>query len=342
MIRAVTGTPCTSNVRVSPSFTPSDFAISSSTEIRASRAASSGVHQRPATTRLAAGGAEAQVRMYSRVRCQRSSAPRAGRALHRRARIAARRARTTGISSGRSPPARATSSAKGSTWSGCTSTKKKAGARSRPAPASSPRRFASSSATATISITARPSVTSTGAAWLPGRCEVRERLPPRERAPRRQPSRERDDQARGGEEQDEPAGHAGHEEAAHLPRAGLPQRERGEDGGDRREGGARPRAGAGVHLATEHEGGRDATHREERPERAADRDAHAHREPAQHGERRDAGLDGQRQQRAEQGDQRRLDQAAERRRRAGWRRGRVPRSAARRSGARGARARPGT
>src|SRR5260370_38585499 len=59
--RAETGTPWTSKVRVSPRPTPSWRAISSSTEIKGSRAASAGVHQFPATTVLWPGGRAAHV-----------------------------------------------------------------------------------------------------------------------------------------------------------------------------------------------------------------------------------------------------------------------------------------
>src|SRR5262249_57170147 len=64
------GTPWTSKVSVSPTPTPKYFAASSSTDTRGRAAASLGLHQRPPTITVAAGGSAAQVSTYSRVRYQ--------------------------------------------------------------------------------------------------------------------------------------------------------------------------------------------------------------------------------------------------------------------------------
>ncbi len=168
--RAVTGTPSTSKVSEPPTPTPSCFAMSSSTEARGSRAASSGVHHRPATSVSRPGASAAHVSMYSRV---------SGQASSRRARVSAwtgtpptadSRARTTGSRSTPSTPTSAWSSWRnGEAWSGWMSMKKNAGATPALATAIWRARLRSSRATETISMTARPSETSTAAAWLPGR-----------------------------------------------------------------------------------------------------------------------------------------------------------------------------
>ena len=173
VIRAVTGTPWMSKVSVSPSPTPSSRAISSSTEIRGSRAASAAVHQRPATSRLCPGGSAAHVSTYSRVRAQVSSRRVLPPGVGAAPLTAASRERTTGVSAaGASAPWPATRAANGAAWSGWMSMKKNAGAWPGRESTSSERRFRSSSAIETTSITARPSDTSTGPAWLPGRCRL--------------------------------------------------------------------------------------------------------------------------------------------------------------------------
>ena len=101
--RAVTVTPWMSKPRVLPMPTPRFLAISSSTEMSGSRAASSGVHQRPATTGFSGGAWAAQVNTYSRERYQTSS--RRWRASRETGAplIDASRERTTGVSVGSWP-----------------------------------------------------------------------------------------------------------------------------------------------------------------------------------------------------------------------------------------------
>ena len=240
---------------MSPRPTPSWRAISSSTEIRGSRAASAGVHQRPATTVLWPGGSAAHVSTYSRVRYHASSrrvfSPWAtGAPL-----TAASRERTTGVSSaGASAPCPAASAANGSAWSGWMSMKKNAGAWPGLRSFNWKRRLRLEQRDRDDQhhreaerhehrprVAARP-------------VEIGRSLPPGGRAPAH-PAGQRDDAARAQGQQQQRAGEAAREQRADLPGAGLPERERGQAGRDRhrrsptaggRAGAARPRgAGSG-------------------------------------------------------------------------------------------------
>ena len=291
--------------------TASCLASSSSTEISGSRAASSGVHHRPAMTLLRPGGADAHVRTYSRVRNHGSSRRVRTSAGSGSPSIAERRERTTGISSGGVPPSPATSCAKAGAWSGCTSMKKKAGALSALLVTSCSRRLDSRSATATISITARPSETSTAGAWLPGRWRLA--APCRQASERHRPRRasattSRAPSAKRQERADQPA----EEDPADLPRARLPEREPGEAGRDGDQAEPRPPpAQDGLDVAPQDQRGRNPSDLEQRPEGEEQGDADAHREAPEDGERRDAAVEGDRQEPDEEGRQERLQGAAE-------------------------------
>src|SRR2546427_603700 len=212
--RAVTDTPWMSKVKVEPRPTSSCRAISSSTEISGSRAASSGVHHRPAVTALWRGGAPAP-----------PAAGHRGRDQHR-ARLAA------------------------------------------------------------------------------GPMEIRYALAPGQRTASREP-RERDDEPGGEGEQQEGRGEPPDEQAADLPGASLPERERREPAHDDERSWPRPPAREPrLHRPSQDERRPHPADLEQRPQREQERDAHAHGEAAQH---RPRGQDEVHRQRQETGEERSED-----------------------------------
>ena len=198
--------------------------------------------------------------------------------------IAARRERTTGDQLGRARrPAPPRAGAKAAAWSGWTSMKKKAGALlGAPRSRAASRRLCSSSATATISITARPSETSTGAGVAARAVEIGRALPPGERAPA----------AAAGERDDEPRAERRaatsaparpptksapifHEPACQSASAASPAAMG--TAAEPRSPARQPR----LDVVPQDERGRHAPDLEQRPEREEQRHAHAHREAAQ-------------------------------------------------------------
>ena len=137
-----------------------------------------------------------------------------------------------------------------------------------------------------------------------GPMEIRHALAPGQRTAAREP-RERDDEPGGEGEQQEGRGEPPDEQAADLPGAGLPERERREPAHDDERGGPRPPAREPrLHRPSQDERRPHPADLEQRPQREQERDAHAHGEAAQH---RPRGQDEVHRQRQEAGEERRED-----------------------------------
>ena len=141
--------------------------------------------------------------------------------------------------------------------------------------------------------------------------EIGRALPPGERAPPAAPG-QRDDEPRAEAKRQERAGQPAEEEPADLPRARLPEGEPGEAGRDGDQAEPRPPpAQDRLDVAPQDQRGRHPPDLEQRPEGEEQGDAHAHREAPEDGERRDAAVERDRQEPDEEGRQERLQRAAE-------------------------------
>src|SRR5215470_3369191 len=280
--RAVTVTPWMSNPSVLPMVTPRFFAMSSSTEIRGSRAASAAAH----------------VSTYSRERYHTSSRRCRGSRDTGAPSIEASRERTTGVRAGSRPVRSVRSWRKGWAWSGWMSMKKKAGARAGPRSASSVRRLCSSKATATISITASPRETSTVVPGEPGQP--------------RQPAGDLDDEPSAHGEEDQRGDKAPDEDPSHLEGARFPDGERTEPDHDGQNG--QPGASTAqsrLHVVAEDQRGRHAPDVEEGPESKQQGQTGAHGKARAHGAHGQARVERHGHERREQGRERPLHGGAD-------------------------------